>query len=97
MTGRRYWLPKCGAVTRQGRPCKRKPVLLPDGRVRNGRCINHGGVSTGPKKHHDRCTAGRVALYKRRRAAGHRPQAETRATDKRKACMAYANGSGAQS
>jgi hypothetical protein len=70
MSGRHYWLPRCGAMTRKGTPCKRKPILNPDGSVRNGRCLNHGGKSSGPKKHHDRCTAGRIALYARRRAAG---------------------------
>jgi hypothetical protein len=70
MAGRRYWLPRCGAMTRQGMPCKRKPILNPDGSIRNGRCLNHGGASTGPRKHHDKCTAGRVALYARRRELG---------------------------
>ncbi|MFY9641263.1 MAG: HGGxSTG domain-containing protein [Rhodomicrobium sp.] len=34
--------PRCGARTRTGRPCQR-PAL------RNGRCRNHGGLSSGPK------------------------------------------------
>ena len=68
MSGRGYWLPRCGAYARStGQPCRRKPVLNPDGSIRNGRCLNHGGASTGPKKHHDRCTAGRIAYYQRRR------------------------------
>jgi hypothetical protein len=33
---------RCGANTRLGRPCIRKPLA-------NGRCANHGGLSTGPK------------------------------------------------
>ena len=33
----------CGAMTRAGHPCKRKGV------GRGGRCLNHGGASTGPK------------------------------------------------
>ncbi len=34
---------KCGAFARStGEPCKRKPLA-------NGRCRNHGGLSTGPK------------------------------------------------
>jgi len=33
---------KCGAKTRTGMPCKRKAMS-------NGRCLNHGGLSTGPK------------------------------------------------
>lgn len=34
---------RCGAKTRKGTPCERKPV---PGRER---CLNHGGCSTGPK------------------------------------------------
>jgi hypothetical protein len=34
--------PRCGAKTRAGSPCKRQ--ALP-----NGRCPNHGGLSTGPR------------------------------------------------
>lgn len=33
----------CGAMTRKGTPCKRKPVYG------KKRCANHGGLSTGPK------------------------------------------------
>ena len=34
---------KCGAFARStGKPCKRKALA-------NGRCKNHGGMSTGPK------------------------------------------------
>jgi len=34
---------KCGAFARStGKPCQRKPLA-------NGRCKNHGGMSTGPK------------------------------------------------
>jgi len=33
---------KCGAKTRTGSLCKRKAMS-------NGRCPNHGGLSTGPK------------------------------------------------
>jgi hypothetical protein len=32
-----------------GLPFRHKPVLLPDGGVRNGQRINHGGASSGPK------------------------------------------------
>jgi len=70
------WLPRCGAFARStGLPCRRKPVLTPDGRIRNGRCVNHGGTSSGPKTKagHDRCTAGRIAYYEARRAAGLSP------------------------
>jgi transcriptional regulator with XRE-family HTH domain len=34
--------PRCAAKTRTGRPCLRKAML-------NGRCRNHGGLSSGPK------------------------------------------------
>ena len=33
---------RCGARTRLGRPCRRKGL-------ENGRCRNHGGLSTGPR------------------------------------------------
>lgn len=33
---------KCGATTRKGAPCQRKAL-------HNGRCPNHGGLSTGPR------------------------------------------------
>ena len=33
----------CGAKTRAGRPCRRK------GTGKGGRCLNHGGRSTGPR------------------------------------------------
>ena len=33
----------CGAWNRQGEPCQAKQLY------RNGRCKNHGGLSTGPK------------------------------------------------
>lgn len=32
----------CGAKTRKGTPCKRTDLYA------NGRCVNHGGLSTGP-------------------------------------------------
>ena len=35
--------PRCGADTRAGHPCRRKPE---PGKIR---CRNHGGCSTGPK------------------------------------------------
>jgi hypothetical protein len=84
MSGRRYWLPRCGAMTRKGTACKRKPILNPDGSIRNRRCRNHSGLATGPRTAagHARCLAGRLELYRRRRAAGlpapRRPQAESR-------------------
>jgi hypothetical protein len=33
----------CGARTRDGAPCQRKALWA------NGRCLNHGGPSTGPR------------------------------------------------
>ncbi|MDP6258217.1 MAG: HGGxSTG domain-containing protein [Rhodospirillales bacterium] len=35
------WDKRCGAKTRQGRPCLRRPVKAKQ------RCPNHGGLSTG--------------------------------------------------
>jgi hypothetical protein len=69
----RYWQEACGAHARStGQPCRRRPVLLPNGQVKNGRCPNHGGHSTGPRTRSgkDRCTEGRLKLYAARRAAG---------------------------
>ena len=37
------WQRRCGAMTRKGRPCVRRPVRG------NKRCPNHGGLSTGPR------------------------------------------------
>lgn len=58
-------------MTKLGRPCRARPVLNPDGSIRNGRCKNHAGKSTGPRtaEGHARCLAGRLALYAKRRAA----------------------------
>ncbi len=39
---RRFDLTRCGAKTRAGHPCRRTAL-------RNGRCRNHGGLSTGPR------------------------------------------------
>jgi hypothetical protein len=42
--------PKCGAKTREGRPCLAPAAWDRAARApRNGRCKNHGGASTGPK------------------------------------------------
>lgn len=49
---------RCGAKTRAGHPCKRK------GLGNNGRCPNHGGLSTGPKTKAGR---RRIALAQRER------------------------------
>ena len=69
---RRWWIQRCGAVTRKGKPCLAMPVLNEDGRPRNGRCKQHAGCSTGPKTPEGkaRCTAGRIRLYDQRKAAG---------------------------
>jgi len=42
MAGQSKTVPRCGARTRKGTPCKCK--ALP-----NGRCKHHGGLSTGPR------------------------------------------------
>ncbi len=49
---------ECGAKTRSGQPCRRQ------GSGRGGRCINHGGYSTGPKTVEGR---QRIADAQRRR------------------------------
>ena len=69
MVGRRYWLPLCGAMTRKGTPCRRKPVLNPAGSIRNGRCLNHGGASTGAKSvaGRERTSAAAKAFWERYR------------------------------
>jgi hypothetical protein len=55
--------PRCGAKTRTGKPCKRRPI---SGRRR---CRNHGGLSTGATTE-----AGREAIRQsnRRRALAKR-------------------------
>ena len=44
-------VPKCGAKTRSGKPCK-NPAM------KNGRCRLHGGLSTGPKTPEGRARCG---------------------------------------
>ncbi len=39
---RQYEATRCGAKTRRDTPCRRRAR-------RNGRCPNHGGLSTGPR------------------------------------------------
>ncbi len=56
--GRRRKL-KCGARTRRGTACKRKALA-------NGKCRNHGGLSTGPRTKAGRA---RIAEAARRRWA----------------------------
>jgi hypothetical protein len=72
MAGRRNWLPRCGALTRRGSHCLMKPVINPNGSIRNGRCRLHAGLSTGPRtpEGHHRCLEGRQKLYDQRKAAG---------------------------
>jgi len=56
--------PRCGARTRQGRPCLRRAECDPYGiPLHGGKCRNHGGLSTGPRtpEGHARCAAGRAA------------------------------------
>ncbi|HAS6930309.1 hypothetical protein CFG65_09935 [Vibrio parahaemolyticus] len=48
-------LPRCGAKTRAGTPCKRR------GTKANGRCKLHGGGSTGPKTRTGKITSSRNA------------------------------------
>lgn len=49
--------PRCGARTRAGHACKRKAL-------KNGRCPNHGGLSTGPRTPEGR---NRIAAANRKR------------------------------
>lgn len=50
----------CGAMTRRGTPCRRKPL-------KNGRCPNHGGLSTGAKSEADKLRAlQNLRQYKKR-------------------------------
>jgi hypothetical protein len=66
-------LPRCGARTRAGPPCKAPPwrargAFLP----RNGRCRMHGGLSTGPRSPEGkaRCRAAALRNLESARAAG---------------------------
>jgi hypothetical protein len=63
--------PRCGAKTRRGTVCIRLPVWeKARNRPRNGRCPNHGGLSTGPvtPEGKARCIAGTRQAWVRRRA-----------------------------
>ena len=55
---------RCQATTRRGTPCMRKAL-------KNGRCPNHGGLSTGPKTEAGR---KRISKAQRRRWAAWRHQ-----------------------
>jgi hypothetical protein len=57
--GDNYARPQCGAKTRRGTACARKALA-------NGRCPNHGGLSTGPKTAEGR---RRISEAQRRRWA----------------------------
>lgn len=58
----------CGARTRAGTPCKSRAIYT------NGRCKNHGGMSTGPKTE-----AGREQSRVNGRKGGpHKPKGEPR-------------------
>jgi hypothetical protein len=54
-------VPRCRARTRGGTACFRKAL-------RNGRCPNHGGLSTGPKtpEGRQRIAAAQVVRWPRR-------------------------------
>ncbi len=55
----------CGAYARSsGQPCKAKALS-------NGRCKNHGGMSTGPKTPEGRIAIGK-ATRKRMTSGGHK-------------------------
>ena len=54
--------PRCGAQTRKGTPCQRQAL-------KNGRCPNHGGLSTGPKSPNGRA---RIAAAQRARWQAYR-------------------------
>ena len=56
-TSRKALQPRCGAKTRTGTPCQRKALA-------NGRCRNHGGLSTGPSSSRGR---ERIAEAQKRR------------------------------
>ncbi len=46
----RFAATRCGAKTRRRTPCQRKAL-------RNGKCRNHGGMSTGPRTREGRLRA----------------------------------------
>lgn len=54
--------PRCGARTRKGTPCQRQAL-------KNGRCPNHGGLSTGPNSSDGRA---RIAAAQRARWQAYR-------------------------
>jgi hypothetical protein len=62
----KHELPLCGAKCRDGHPCQARAAWDAD-RVapRNGRCLRHGGVSTGPRSPEG------GSVLRRRTAGGH--------------------------
>ena len=60
---RRFQETRCGARTRLGRPCRRKGLT-------NGRCRNHGGMSTGPTTREGKTRALRNLKQFRSRESG---------------------------
>jgi len=76
--------PRCGAKTRTGNPCQRKSFA-------NGRCRNHGGLSSGPKS-----SEGRARIVDAQRRRWERWRTERSATANSggsvggDACLAYA-------
>jgi hypothetical protein len=65
----------CNAKTRKGLPCQAPPVKdRRTGRIKNGRCKLHGGLSTGPKTE-----AGKEAIRESNRMR--RPQINDNQTD----------------
>ena len=76
--------PRCGAKTRTGTPCRRRSFA-------NGRCRNHGGLSSGPKSSEGR---QRVADAQKRRwerwRDGRSATANSEGSVRIGACLAYA-------
>jgi hypothetical protein len=66
----KHELPECGAKTRSGRPCRMK-AAWDEHRItfKNGRCLVHGGASSGPRTEAGRlrCSAAAKAMWARRR------------------------------
>jgi hypothetical protein len=61
---RRRDMPRCGAYARStGQPCKAKALA-------NGRCKNHGGMSTGPRTPEGKARAlANLKQFKNRQSA----------------------------
>lgn len=73
----------CGAMTRKGTPCKRKPVYG------KKRCANHGGLSTGPKTEE-----GKERIREGQRKRWERVRAEKGQLPKHSQCHHSANSMG---